>query len=51
MDEIKVRKLYVVIPEPLFGKIVNRELLKNIDQVVTELLYGYIKDLDNESHR
>ena len=49
MDEkIALRRLHVVIPEPLFQKLRSSEVIYAIDETVTDLLYRRLKELEEE---
>lgn len=48
METIGVKRLYIVIPQPLFGELQARGYMGEIDTVVTKLLYREVEERKKE---
>lgn len=49
MEEYSVKRLYVVIPEPLFRELQALGYMGEIDTVVTRLLYKDVEERKGEA--
>ena len=48
MEKIEVKRLYVVIPQPLFSELQALGYMGKIDTVVTKLLYREVEERKKE---
>lgn len=48
MQEISVKRLYVVIPQPLFREMQSLGYMGKIDAVITKLLYRDVEERKKE---
>lgn len=49
MEEVGVKRLYIVIPQPLFRRMQELGYMGDIDSIVTRLLYKDVKEKEIEN--